>query len=139
MLLSFVVALALQAAPPAPAPEILFSRKEPLVGLITSRDESQAFVLGWSSLTAIGIEDGKETWSESKILLEAPTEAKVSGYCLMAPTPNPALFAATPPPIPAQEAPFGWQLPTIHPTHTPATHPASPHSPETARLEFLST
>ncbi len=70
---------------------------------------------------------------------QARTKLKVAGYCLMVPTPNPAFFAATPPPIPAQEAPFGWQLPTIDRTHTPATHPASPHSPETARLEFLST
>ncbi len=70
---------------------------------------------------------------------QARTKLKVPGYCLVAPTSNPALFAATAPPIPAPEAPFGWQLPTIDPTHTPATHPASPHSPETARLEFLST
>ncbi len=70
---------------------------------------------------------------------QARTKLKVAGYCLMVPTPNPALFAATAPPIPAQEAPFGWQLPTIQPTHTPAPHLASPRSPETARLEFLST
>ncbi len=39
----------------------------------------------------------------------------------------------------APEAPFGWQLPTIHPMLAPALHLDSPHSPETARLEFLST
>ncbi len=49
------------------------------------------------------------------------------------------LFAATAPPIPTPEAPFGWQLPTIHPMLAPAPHLASPRSPETARLEFLST
>ncbi len=57
----------------------------------------------------------------------------------MAPMLNPALLAATAPPIPAPEAPFGWQLPTIHPMLAPALHLASPRSPETARLEFLST
>ncbi len=56
----------------------------------------------------------------------------------MPPTPNPALFAVTAPSIPSPEAPFGWQLPTIDPTHTPATHLASPHSHETAPLELLS-
>ncbi|MCP4212289.1 MAG: site-specific integrase [Halieaceae bacterium] len=57
----------------------------------------------------------------------------------MVPTTNPALFFATSPPIPALEAPFGWQLPTINPMLAPAPHLASPRSPETARLEFLST
>ncbi len=57
----------------------------------------------------------------------------------MVPTTNPALFAATAPPIPAPEAPLGCQLPTIRPILAPALHLASPRSPETARLEFLST
>ncbi len=34
---------------------------------------------------------------------------------------------------------FGCQLPTIRPILAPALHLASPRSPETARLEFLST
>ncbi len=78
MILSFAVALALQTAPQTPTPEVLFSRKDPLVGLIASRDESQAFVLGWNTLTAIDLENGEETWSESKLLLEAPKEGPVS-------------------------------------------------------------
>ncbi len=70
---------------------------------------------------------------------QARTKLKVAGYCLMVPTPNPAFFAATAPPIPAPEAPFGKQLPTIHPMFAPAHHLASLRSSETARLEFLST
>ncbi len=46
----------------------------------------------------------------------------------MVPTPNPALFAATAPPIPSPEVPFGWQLHKIHPMLAPAPHLASPHA-----------
>ncbi len=70
---------------------------------------------------------------------QARTKLKVAGYCLMVPTPNPALLAATTPSIPSQEAPFGWQLPIIHPTLAPAAQLASPRSSETAPLESLST
>ncbi len=72
-------------------------------------------------------------------LAQGRTKLKVAGYCPMVPTPNPALFAATAPPIPSPEGPFGWQLPTIHPMLAPAPHLAPPRSPETAPLERLST
>lgn len=78
MLLTFAISLALQTAPQAPVPQELFARKAPLVGLITSRDEEQVFVLNWGTLTALDIASGEVTWAETRIMLDVPKEGPVS-------------------------------------------------------------
>ncbi len=91
MLLSFVMAVALQAAPQAPTPETLFTHKNPLVDMITSVDETQVFARTWGTLTAIKLKSGEEIWAHDKVVLEIPKEPLPPGQVIPKALPAPLL------------------------------------------------
>ena len=73
MLFAFALALSLQAAPKLPTPETLFTDKAPLVGMVPSLKGDQVFAQTWTTVTAIGREDGAEQWKADKIMLDGKT------------------------------------------------------------------